>query len=151
MPTFRQMRDEEEILQNQTSTITINYEEYQYIGDTDKAGNACGWGSTVEKQGMRFSGTFFNNQPEGLLVTEVTSGTKYIEEYHKGKRNGWSTVYTHVDAICNTIYDKGRVDKSKFVTNHPEEAFYSRDAKPIIDKYFTNSRFFYVKRNDKNP
>ena len=61
LPKLRQMRYDGEILCNQTSTITINYEEYQYIGDTDKVGNACGWGSTVEKQGMRFSGTFFNN------------------------------------------------------------------------------------------
>ena len=42
---------------------------YEYCGDVDHDGKACGWGTASnERSGRTITGTFLDDKPEGVIV-----------------------------------------------------------------------------------
>ena len=52
--------------------VTISSMEYNYKGDLDSEGRACGFGEAVKTNSYdAFRGTFFNDRPHGLRKLSV--------------------------------------------------------------------------------
>ena len=70
-PMLEAKREEGELTPGQTKTIKIDGEPYQYTGEVDRQGKACGVGY-AKKNGSNASyrGTFFNDLPEGICTCQ---------------------------------------------------------------------------------
>ena len=76
LPKLTKMRKESKLLHNQTKKqIWPGIGEYEYFGDTDLDGKACGWGTAI-RDNQSYTGTFLNDKMTGIVVGR--RGTAYI-------------------------------------------------------------------------
>ena len=73
LPKLTKMRKESKLLHDQTKKLFD--EEFEYFGDTDLDGKACGWGTAI-RDNQSYTGTFLNDKMTGIVVGR--RGTAYI-------------------------------------------------------------------------
>ena len=84
----------------------INGRKYEYVGELDKEGNACGYGYCQKSSVMKFEGTFLEGKAHGLSknfcsfhknmcivkLDDKQNKITYEWEYRFGERHGKATV-----------------------------------------------------------
>ena len=75
----------------------------EYTGDTDRDGNACGWGVVVwcHDPLKAYAGTFLNDTFEGIIVTSENKDNLGAFECYRGAYHGRSTYYNSDGTIEN--------------------------------------------------
>ena len=100
--------------------------------------NAHGYGiATDPKTGFSMTGNFRKNLASGVMIVENQNGRTEVQGFRNGNRFGRGTTYWPNDIkICNYVWTEegGLVANAKYskeITHCPEQAFYSKDGKPI--------------------
>ena len=110
---------------------------FDYIGELDEDGKACGRGIATSRAYPReqYTGTFFNDLYEGIgIFTSSEYGSRYEGEFKAGEKFGKVTAYNNDGKICNyfTSENGTKVEELEYVTQ--ENTFY-KDGKPKKHTY----------------
>ena len=90
--------------QNRKDHLQIGELEFDYVGEVDSNGKACGFGTAIARDKdvypITLEGTWLEDQPHGVMKME-TEDAIHVDEWNNGKQYGKGTRYTKE---CKTYY-----------------------------------------------
>lgn len=102
--------------------------KWDFKGEVDKKGLACGKGVATRPSGSKFEGTFLDGQWHGTGV-RTWSEVRYEGEYRHGKDFGKGTYYGDDGQIINQTCDENGCKSDKDISCSPDDVFY-KDGRP---------------------